>query len=115
MPWSMAVESIEIAAQIESIILLFEVGLESHVDELLSVGLSRSLSRSWVRGADDPGYGVGVVLLPDEPVLLHIYLGATLAATSVGITARVLKTSERPRLVRPGSSWEPRLSTMCSV
>ncbi len=89
---ALAVESIEIAAQIGVIILLFEVGLESHVDELLSVGLSSFLVA--VVGVVAPmilGYGVGVVLLPDEPVLLHIYLGATLAATSVGITARVLK------------------------
>lgn len=85
-------ESIEIAAQIGVIILLFEVGLESHVDELLSVGLSSFLVA--VIGVVAPmllGYGVGVLLLPDEPVLLHVFLGATLAATSVGITARVLK------------------------
>jgi len=37
------------------------------------------------------GYGVSLWLLPDEPFSLHLFIGATLAATSVGITARVLK------------------------
>jgi Kef-type K+ transport system membrane component KefB len=37
------------------------------------------------------GYGVGVWLLPDESFYAQLFLGATLTATSVGITARVLK------------------------
>jgi Kef-type K+ transport system membrane component KefB len=37
------------------------------------------------------GWGVGAWLLPDESLYAHIFLGATLTATSVGITARVLK------------------------
>src|SRR5918994_1162591 len=37
------------------------------------------------------GYGVGVAMKPDESWMLHAFLGAMLAATSVGITARVLK------------------------
>jgi Kef-type K+ transport system membrane component KefB len=37
------------------------------------------------------GLSVGAVLRPEQPWMLHAFLGAMLAATSVGITARVLK------------------------
>src|SRR5437588_781534 len=37
------------------------------------------------------GWGVGALLLPDASPYVHAFLGATLTATSVGITARVLK------------------------
>jgi Kef-type K+ transport system membrane component KefB len=36
------------------------------------------------------GFGVGALVLPDRSVYVHAFLGATLTATSVGITARVL-------------------------
>jgi Kef-type K+ transport system membrane component KefB len=41
------------------------------------------------------GWGVGAWLLPDASTYAHIFLGATLTATSVGITARVLKDLAR--------------------
>src|SRR3989442_15350619 len=37
------------------------------------------------------GWGVGALLLPGSSPYVHAFLGATLTATSVGITARVLK------------------------
>src|SRR5207237_8573671 len=37
------------------------------------------------------GWGVGALLLPNASPYVHAFLGATLTATSVGITARVLK------------------------
>ena len=37
------------------------------------------------------GWGTARWLLPDAPILAHLFVGATLTATSVGITARVLK------------------------
>jgi len=37
------------------------------------------------------GWGVGAILVPELGPYVHAFLGATLAATSVGITARVLK------------------------
>ena len=37
------------------------------------------------------GWGVGAWLLPDASPYVHAFLGATLTATSVGITARVLQ------------------------
>jgi len=41
------------------------------------------------------GWGVGAWLLPEAEMWVHVFLGATLAATSVGITARVLKDLNR--------------------
>src|SRR4051812_33513044 len=41
------------------------------------------------------GWGVGAWMLPDKSVYVHAFLGATLTATSVGITARVLQDLRR--------------------
>jgi Kef-type K+ transport system membrane component KefB len=82
---------IEILAQLGVIVLLFDVGLESNVREMLSVGTSSLLVA--VLGVIAPfflGWGVSAWLLPEEEMLAHIFIGATLCATSVGITARVL-------------------------
>jgi Kef-type K+ transport system membrane component KefB len=79
-------------AEIGVIILLFEVGLESDLGEMLEVGWSSLLVA--VAGVVAPfflGWGVSAYFLPGEPTLVHIFIGATLCATSVGITARVLK------------------------
>lgn len=79
-------------AELGVIILLFEVGLESNLGEMLEVGWSSLLVA--VAGVVTPfflGWGVAAYFLPGEPTLVHIFIGATLCATSVGITARVLK------------------------
>jgi Kef-type K+ transport system membrane component KefB len=79
-------------AEIGVIILLFEVGLESKLGEMLEVGWS-SLFVATV-GVIAPfflGWGVSAYFLPEEATLGHIFIGATLCATSVGITARVLR------------------------
>jgi len=74
------------------IVLLFEVGLESNMYEMRKVGLSSLVVATL--GVVAPaalGWGVGRVFLPHESPLVHLFIGATLCATSVGITARVLK------------------------
>src|ERR1044071_1183347 len=79
-------------AEIGVIILLFEVGLESNLAEMLEVGWS-SLFVAAV-GVVVPfflGWGVSAYFLPEEATLGHVFIGATLCATSVGITARVLR------------------------
>ncbi|MFQ5526573.1 MAG: cation:proton antiporter [Thermoanaerobaculia bacterium] len=84
-------EGIAILAEIGVVLLLFEVGMESNVKEMLSVGASSLLVA--VLGVVAPfflGVGVSRWLLPGEESLVHIFIGATLCATSVGITARVL-------------------------
>ena len=82
---------IEVLAEIGVILLLFDVGLESNVSEMMSVGAS-SLAVALL-GIVAPfflGWGVSAVFLPEEELLVHLFIGATLCATSVGITARVL-------------------------
>jgi Kef-type K+ transport system membrane component KefB len=79
-------------AELGVIILLFEVGLESDLKEMAKVGWSSLLVA--VLGVIAPfflGWGVSRYFLPNEATLVHIFIGATLCATSVGITARVLK------------------------
>ena len=85
-------EIIAALAQLGVIILLFEVGLESNVAEMMEVGWS-SLAVAVV-GVIAPfflGWGVATYFIPNSSQLEHIFIGATLCATSVGITARVLK------------------------
>jgi Kef-type K+ transport system membrane component KefB len=79
-------------AELGVIILLFEVGLESDLKEMVEVGWSSLLVA--VVGVVAPfflGWGVSAYFIPDQPRLVHIFIGATLCATSVGITARVFK------------------------
>lgn len=79
-------------AELGVIILLFEVGLESDLKEMVEVGWSSLLVA--ILGVIAPfflGWAVSAYFIPDEPRLVHIFIGATLCATSVGITARVFK------------------------
>jgi Kef-type K+ transport system membrane component KefB len=79
-------------AEVGVLLLLFDVGLESDLRALIRVGPSALLVA--VLGVVAPvalGWGVTTWLLPESPLLVHLFIGATLAATSVGITARVLR------------------------
>jgi Kef-type K+ transport system membrane component KefB len=79
-------------AEVGVVLLLFEVGLESTIQDMQRVG-GRSLIVA-VLGVVTPwllGYLVGMVMLPGHSTYLYLFLGATLTATSVGITARVLR------------------------
>lgn len=93
--WFHAIEgdqTVDILARLGVLILLFEVGLESTVRDVLKVGLPSFLVA--ILGVAAPfalGWGVSALLLPDRSVYVHAFLGATLTATSVGITARVLQ------------------------
>jgi len=85
-------EIFTVLAEIGVIILLFEVGLETNLGEMLSVGPTAFLVA--VLGVIAPfilGWGTAAVFLSHESVFVHIFIGATLCATSVGITARVIK------------------------
>ena len=82
---------VEAMAQIGVLFLLFQVGLESDVAKMAAVGLSATLVA--VLGVVAPmllGLLVSGWFLADQHALSHWFVGATLAATSVGITARVL-------------------------
>jgi Kef-type K+ transport system membrane component KefB len=82
---------ISILAQIGVLFLLFQVGLESDVQKMMAVGASSFLVA--LLGVVTPmvlGYFVSSSFFPTHNVLTHWFVGATLTATSVGITARVL-------------------------
>jgi Kef-type K+ transport system membrane component KefB len=83
---------VEFLAELGVVLLLFEVGLESTLTEMKAVAPTSGLVA--IIGVVVPmllGYGASLWLLPDAPFSLHLFIGATLCATSVGITARVLK------------------------
>ena len=84
--------TLEVLAEIGVIILLFEVGLESSLSEMMKVGVTSFMVATF--GVIAPfflGWGVAIWFLPEESIYVHIFIGATLTATSVGITARVLQ------------------------
>lgn len=75
-------------AEIGAVLLLFEVGLESELDELFRVG--REALFVALLGVALPfalGYWLAGVM--GQPSLARVFIAATLTATSVGITARV--------------------------
>ena len=79
-------------AEIGVVILLFEVGLESDIRQMMEVGWSSLIVATL--GVIAPfllGWAVAAYFIPEESRLGHIFIGATLCATSVGITARVFK------------------------
>ncbi len=83
---------IDVLAQLGAVVLLFEVGLESTVAQMAKVG--RPATMVALLGVIAPmlfGWGVGAWLLPEHSTYVHLFLGAALSATSVGITARVLQ------------------------
>ncbi len=84
---------IEFLSQLGVIILLFQVGLETNVKDMQKVGVSALLVA--IIGVVAPfvigTYLVGPWLLPGQDFNVYMFLGATLTATSVGITARVFQ------------------------
>jgi Na+:H+ antiporter len=76
-------------AELGVLILLFEVGLESDLDDLLRAGLQATLV-ALVGVAVPFAVGYGVMRWLGHDPLVAVFIGATFTATSVGITARVL-------------------------
>ncbi len=83
-------EVISVLAELGVVILLFEIGLESDLKELLRVGPQATLVA--IVGVVTPfALGTaGLMLLFQTPVIPAIFAGAALTATSIGITAKVL-------------------------
>lgn len=83
---------VDILSRYGVIFLLFMVGLESSVDELKKTGFE-SL-RVAVLGVVAPillGFCVGLIMMPTASYQVNLFVSATLCATSIGITARVLR------------------------
>jgi Kef-type K+ transport system membrane component KefB len=83
---------VDLLARIGVVVLLFQVGLESTLQDILRVGLTSLLvALLGILAPFGLGWLVGAWLLPGHSWHTHAFLGATLSATSVGITARVLQ------------------------
>lgn len=86
-------EIIAFLAELGVVILLFQIGLESNVQAMQRVG-GRAFGVAII-GVVIPfaagTYLVGPLFLPDQSFNTHLFLGASLTATSVGITARVFR------------------------
>lgn len=84
---------ITFVAELGVVILLFQIGLESSLKQMRRVGV-RAFSVAIV-GIVVPFvlgvFVVGPLLLPGESFNAYLFLGATLTATSVGITGRVFR------------------------
>ena len=88
-------EVISVLAEIGVIILLFEIGLESDLKELLKVG-SQAAIVACVGVAVPFALGTaGLMTIFHVPVIPAVFAGAALTATSIGITARVLSEIQR--------------------
>jgi Kef-type K+ transport system membrane component KefB len=93
--WIEPTEAIRLMAGIGIILLLFEVGLETDVKRLVSTGLESIVVA--LAGFILPFlFGFGLAYGPFElPLLVSLFIGGTLTATSIGITVRVLSDLKR--------------------
>jgi Kef-type K+ transport system membrane component KefB len=88
-------EVISLLSELGVIILLFEIGLESDLKELIRVGPQAAVVA--VVGVAVPFIAgtAGLILLFGVPAIPAIFAGAALTATSIGITAKVLAELQR--------------------
>ena len=86
-------EIMHFLAELGVVILLFYIGMESSVESMAKVGVQSFLVATvgvavpFVLGT----YVAGPILMPGQSANTYLFLGSILTATSVGITARVLK------------------------
>ncbi len=87
-------ETISFLAQFGALLLLFSIGLESNLKEMKKVG-GRALGVALI-GVVVPFVAGSIILGPmffgDESSNARLFLGASLVATSVGITASVFRS-----------------------
>ncbi len=85
-------QTLDIFSRYGIIFMLFMVGLGTNLEEMRSVGADSI--RVAVIGVIVPvglGFGAEYLLRPDLPLQTRMFVAATLAATSIGISARVLR------------------------
>ncbi len=82
-------ETAAVLAEIGVVILLFSVGLEVRLDDLLSVGRPAILT-AIIAMVLPIAAGLAIGLAIGEPLGTAAFIGLALAATSIGITSRVL-------------------------
>jgi Kef-type K+ transport system membrane component KefB len=90
-------ETFYILSEIGILLLLFEVGLETDVSQLVKVGLQSSLVA--ITGVVLPavaGFWISNNVF-ELPFTVSLFVGGTLVATSIGITVRVLTDINKQR------------------
>lgn len=93
--WVQPSETIKILADIGIVFILFEIGLETDLTKLAKTGLQATVAA--IAGVIAPfvfGYGLSAYVFHME-LLPALFIGATLTATSIGITLRVLGDLKR--------------------
>lgn len=90
--------NMDVLARLGALVLLFEVGLETTVRDVMRVGFTAA--RVAVLGAAGTllaGWAAAAVAMPRSSTLVHFFLAAAMTATSIGVSARVLKESGASR------------------
>jgi Kef-type K+ transport system membrane component KefB len=86
-------ETLRFIAELGAVILLFQIGLETNINKMAKVGVSALLVA--IVGVVAPfilgTFVVGPLLFPDLDFVSHLFIGASLVATSVGITAYIFQ------------------------
>jgi Kef-type K+ transport system membrane component KefB len=88
---------LKILAEIGIILLLFEVGLETDMDKLKQAGVKAFIVA--IAGAFFP-FAFGALLsyyVFELPLVVSLFIGGALTATSIGITIRALKDIDKHR------------------
>jgi Kef-type K+ transport system membrane component KefB len=84
--------SIDMLARLGVLILLFEVGLGSTVRDVMRVGFaSARVALFGTVGTLLTGWAAAAIAMPGSSTLVHLFIAAAITATSVGISARVMK------------------------
>jgi len=84
--------NIDMLARLGVLILLFEVGLESTVRDVMQVGFaSLRVALLGTVGTLLTGWAAAAIAMPDSSTLVHLFVASAITATSIGISARVLK------------------------
>ncbi|WP_449416895.1 cation:proton antiporter [Phormidium nigroviride] len=83
-------EVVSVLSELGVIILLFEVGLESNLKELLAAGAQATIVAFVGVAVPFAAGTVGLMTLFGVPAIPAIFAGAALTATSIGITSKVL-------------------------
>jgi Kef-type K+ transport system membrane component KefB len=88
-------EVISILSELGVVILLFEIGLQSDLPELLRVGPQAAVVATVGVAAPFAAGTIGLVTLFGVDLIPAVFAGAALTATSIGITAKVLAEIQR--------------------
>ena len=97
--WIEPIDVIRLLAEIGIILLLFEVGLETDIKQLVRTG--RKAAVVALPGFFLPlifGFSLGFWVF-ELPLLVSLFVGGTMTATSIGITVRVLADLKRQHSV----------------